>query len=271
MPQWDSKKFDERATEIAREFGAKHGSLHDLTVKTAKEHGLNEEQIRRLGRAVNVKTFEHKFAGLKGQPDRIVDFDPVDPEAAIQTLFHQAPVAEKQAAARYPDLDNQMRRVRGWGSTEKVASIDVQAEMRRSVPKDPPLASQINHWTKVAEELGVKIAGAEMRWDASMNTLLNHAKRLNWDRDEFEKDALALHGGDVLTELNAMRKSAKLEALRVNFEAAEKLASHLFGVETETTNLIKVAADARKTYQQASLARTIAREKVAELRKKALQ
>jgi hypothetical protein len=266
MPQWDSKKFEEGATKIAREFNSNGGDLHALTVKTAKEQGLNQEQIRRLGRAVNVKAFEQKFASLKGAKDRIVDFDPVDPESVISSLFSSSEASEKRAAAVYPDLVDQMKSERGWSPAyEKTASVDVLGELFGAVPKDPPIESQINHWRKVAEELRVKQAGAEIQWDGAMEELLGHSKRIYWKRDDFEKDAMALFGGDVLFELNALRTSSKLDPLPATYETAEKLASHLFGEETEDTRLIKKAADARQNYMKASKALEIAKTKVAAL------
>lgn len=271
MPQWDSKQFEQKASEIAKTASAGQSSLHDLTVKLAKEKGLNEEQIRRLGRAVNVKAFEEKFASMKGKQDRIVDFDPVNPEAVIQSLFSSAPGSEKRASAAFPELADEMRGDRGWAPMQtKTASVDVKNEMLRAVPKDPPIESQINHWQKVAEELGVKMAGAEMRWDSSMEQLREHSRRLHWSRDEFEKDALALYGDDVLFELNALRQSAKLPELALSKHAALKLAESLFGEETEDTKLVKVAADANKEYVRASRALLAARVKIAELRKSVL-
>lgn len=266
MPQWDSKKFEDKATSIAREFNGGRGDLHGLTVKAAQAEGLNEEQIRRLGRAVNVKAFEQKFASLKGASDRIVDFDPVDSEKVIGDLFAKSPASEKKAAAVYPDLSDELRPERGWSPEyEKTASVNILNEMYQAVPKDPPLESQITHWRKVAEELRVKRAGAEMRWDGAMETLAAHSKRIYWDRDEFEKDALALHGGDVLFELNALRKTAKLDPLPATYENAEKLAAHLFGQETEDTRLLKTAQEARAAYMKSENALKVAVEQVAAL------
>lgn len=271
MPQWDSKTFEEKATNIARAFNAGRGDLHDLTVKMAKDQGLNEEQIRRLGRAVNVKAFEQKFASLKGQADRIVEFDPVDPETVIKGLSAISPAAEKKASAAYPELPDQMRVERGWNASyEKTASVDVQREMLNAVPKDPPIETQINHWRKVAEDLRQKSAGAEMRWDAAMEELQAHSKRIYWDRDEFEKDAMALFGGDVLFELNALRKTAKLEPVEATYETATKLASHLFGEESEDTRLIKQAHEARVAYLKATKALALAEKKAEELLQKVL-
>lgn len=266
MAQWDSKKFEEKATDIAHAFGAGRSDLHDLTTKVAKSQGLNEEQIRRLGRAVNVKAFEQKFASLKGREDRIVDFEPVDAEAVIKSLFHESPVGEKRASAAYPDLSDQMRTDRGWGApAEKVAEVNVADEVRRALPKDPPIESQINHWRKVAEDLRVKVAGAELRWDGAMEVLQGHAKRLYWNRDEFEKDAMALHGGDVLFELNALRSDAGIEPLYVAYETATKLAEHLFADESEDTLLIKKASSARADYVRALAAAKVAEDRAADL------
>lgn len=272
MAQWDSKKFEDKATSIAREFNTGSGNLHSLTVKAAQAEGLNEEQIRRLGRAVNVKAFEQKFASLKGAKDRIVDFDPVDSEKVISDLGAASPAVEKKAAAAYHELPDQMRESRGWSAAyEKTASVDVVGEIYRAVPKDPPIESQINHWRKVAEELGVKKAGSEMRWDDAMEQLTAHSKRLYWDRDEFEKDALALHGGEILFELNALRKTAKMDPLPATFDEAEKLASHLFGQETEDTRLIKKAQEARALYMKSEKALKVAAEKIAALTGKLLK
>ena len=272
MGQWDSKQFDQKATDIAQAFHTGSGNLHDLTVKLSKDQGLNEEQIRRLGRAVNVKAFEQKFASLKGKADRIVEFDPVDPETVIDDLFQNATVAEKQASAAYPNLPDQMRSARGWADTTmKTASVDIDAEIQKSVPKDPPIESQINHWQKVTDELNVKVAGAEIRWDAAMETLLQHSKRLHWKREEFEKDAIALYGDEVLFEINALRGAVELPALEITKEDAVKLSSHLFGEETEDTKLIKMASEAHASYGTAIKAAAIAKAKVAELTKKVRQ
>lgn len=266
MPQWDSKKFEEKAAEIAHAFLAERGDLHRLTVKAAKDKGLNEEQVHRLSRAVNVKAFEQKFASLKGKSDRIVEFDPVDSEAVIGDLFNKAPIAQKTAAAAYPDLNDQLGEFRGWAPTQvKTASVDVRAEVLNSVPKDPPIESQINHWRKVAEELRVKRAGAEMRWDSAMAELESQSKRLYWDRDEFEKDALALHGSDVLFEINALRQTAKMAALDIPANVAQKLAARLFGEESDATKLIKQAAEARALYAKTETGLSAAEAKVAEL------
>jgi hypothetical protein len=272
MPQWDNKQFEQKAQTIAKTALAKGGDLHTLTIKEAKASGLNEEQIRRLGRAVNVKAFEEKFASLKGRPDRIVEFDPVDPENVISELFTTAPVAEKRASAAYPNLSDQMRDLRGWAPAEqtKVASINVRQEMDRLVPKEPPIEAQISHWTKVAEDLRTRRAGAEIRWDDSMATIKSHSQRLYWDRDEFEKDAVALYGDEVLFELNALRADARLPALELDASTATKLAAQLFGEETEDTKLLKKAAVARVEYAQFSQAEKAATAKLAELRKKVL-
>jgi hypothetical protein len=268
MPQWDSKQFEQKASEIAKTANAGQGSLHDLTVKLAKEKGLNEEQIRRLGRAVNVKAFEEKFASMKGKQDRIVDFEPVNSESVIQSLFSAASGSEKKASAAFPALADEMRSDRGWAPMQtKTASVDVKEEMLRAVPKAPPIEAQISHLQKVAEELGVKMAGAEIRWDDSMEQLREHSRRLHWNRDEFEKDALALYGDDVLFEINALRQSARLPEISLSKQAAAKLANSLFGEETEDTKLLKTAADANKEYVRASRALVAAKIKIAELRK----
>ena len=269
MPQWDNKKFEAEATELATKFLGGKESLRDLNVKFAKANNLNEEQIRRLSRAVNIKTFEQKFASLKDKKDRVVDFEVLDPELVIEDLFKTSTLAEKKAEAAYPDLPNQLRSERGWTAT-KTASVDVEKEMANALPKDPPIESQLNHWQKVSEHLSVKVAAAELHWETAMGTLQQHSKRLYWNRDEFEKDAIALYGEDALFELNVLRNSAKLPALTVSNSDAQKLAEHLLGEETEDTKLLKTAFEARKSFLKTKQASNAAKTELANLRKKVL-
>lgn len=272
MPKWDNKVVEEKATEIAKLFMEKQGSLHDLVVKESKKANLNEEMIRRLSRASNVKTFGEKFAERKKEADRMVDFELVDPEKVISELATKTPLAEKKAAAFYPKLADELASHRNWPTEAitKTASVDLAVEMKNAVPKPPSLEKQISTLTKEAQDLGVKLAGAELRWDASMEALLQHSKRLHWDRDGFEKNAFALFGAEAVVEVNELRKNAKLPPLDVSATTATKLAEHLFGEETEDSKLLDVAITARKDYASVKTAHVKTTTKLAELKAQVL-
>jgi hypothetical protein len=269
MPKWDSKKFEEKAAAIATAASKDADKLHAYTVKAAREEKLNEEQIRRLSRAVNVQAFNQKFASKKSDKDRYVEFTPVSDDSVIDELFRKAPEAEKTASAIYPELPNQMREVRGWGgSNVKVASAPVTDRMADLVQAPPALDKQLNHWVKVSEDLAVKAAGAELAWDSAMNTVKDHSRRIGWNHESFEKDAMALHGSHVLFELNALRTETKREPLGVTKDAADKLNDILFGEDNEDIRLLKSAADARIKFLLVKNAQEKARKEIESLKKR---
>lgn len=210
MATWENSDFDREASAIARAFWAGHeqngAPLSEIATKTARDNGLNPEQIRRLCRYANTKAFEQKHAALKGAEDRTPNFELADPESVISNL-HAGVVSEhtKQAAAEYPDLPNEYRPApRAMDAErEKVAALTSVIDEHLPNRKSPLVA--LRRAEKSAEALQMERHALNFAWDEELSKIAAQTKFLHWDHDAFEKNAVALHGANVLPELNAVR------------------------------------------------------------------
>lgn len=261
MPAWDNDDFDREASTLARTFWAGHdqngSALNELATKVARDHNLNPEQIRRLCRNANTKAFEQKFAALKGEPDRTPVFDLADAEAVIsqmhQDVMH-AHAKQAEALAEYPDLGNEYAPLPDpvVFARAKVASLqsEIDDQLR---PRRSPIV-ELRRCEKTAENLRIERGVLDLAWCEAVDGVAKLASYLGWDHDAFEKNAIALFGGDVLPELNAVRHRRKMAALGgdVDPEALHaKLASlqqQWIGIEDEPSALLKTAMAAREKY-----------------------
>jgi hypothetical protein len=278
MAQWDSTDFDREATAIARAFWAgreQNGApLNELATKTARDNGLNPEQIRRLCRSANTKAFEQKHAALKGEDDRTPNFELSDPEAVISSL-HQAVTAAhtKQAAAEYPDLPNEYAPPvdASLFAREKVAALEGEINGYLS-PRRSPLV-ELRRAEKLAADLAVERHALNFAWDDALDGIAAQSRFQNWNHDDFEKNAVALFGADVLPELNAVRHRCRLSALGNGADEAEvsaKLASlqHTWvGVPDALTARLKIALDVRTTFKALVAQQEAVAAKIAGLKK----
>lgn len=278
MAHWDKAALEAEAAKIASAYRAgvqqNGSSINDLAAKFAREQNLTEQQIERLVRATNVAMFDQEYGALKqaGAPDRIVEFETGDPEVVIRELYKQAtPVTAKVASsARYPDLTDQLAFYRGRPTLplQKVASAQENlSAIERILGKEPPVERQLMRLQKVAEELAVKIKHTELLWNTTMQTLGSNQRQLYFNRNAFEKNALALHGEDVLPELNMLRAERKLPALNIPEGKFAELQDRLVGETTPDTNLLKLAAKAREDYQLFLAGREAVQKQIGELRK----
>jgi hypothetical protein len=274
MAHWDNRELDAAASRIVKEYidGDGAGDMKSMAVKVARESGLNAEQIRRLCRAANVKAFEQKFAQLAGQPDRYAEYDPINDDSVIHELYKgAADRVEKKASISYPKLQDEMSSLRPNyvplpPEREKTAS-ELMHAIEQSIGRDPHPFTQITRSEKVATELRVRTKSAERRWNETMNDLVNITRRIYWNHDEFEKNSVALHGSHVLPELNAIRSERRMPLIDASHEKVASMQEHLIGEDSEAVQLLKMAADARVDYLQASEALKQTEARLSSLRK----
>jgi hypothetical protein len=279
MALWDNKKYDEEATKIAKAFVAgekqKGASLTALVEKTARDNGLNPEQIRRLVRVSNIRSWEEKFEGMKTAeaPDRNVEFSLGDENAVIRTLHGEAAAmvsmaiktGEDVAICDFPDLTDEMADVRQPvpkdSGTYKKGSIE---------PVDAPRHYDVDalKLEKLAEDIDVKIATARFEWKDAMQGLLDESRKISWTPEtaaEFEKSAIALHGVSIVPEINALRKMRGETTLALTNEKAAALRNRIYAQATIATELVKAASVARHDHALLESAKVKATAKLAEL------
>lgn len=257
MSNWAKNDFVQEANKIGAAFvaGESNGgaSINDLLVKSAREHNLLPEQIRRLTRKTNETVFNLKHKA-KTAGDRYVEFDVGDDAKVISALM-PTKVASINPEA-YPDLPDELETRRPGYVTEKVAeeSIEKIASDIVDILGGPENAATKHlHWEKVAEVLTSEKEGAEIRWNEAMTSLAHATKRASWNHDKFEKNAVGLYGTHAIPELNALRERVGISS-RLPTDCEAKVASfrdHHVPEESEATRLLGRAINARETYVRA--------------------
>lgn len=209
-----------------------------LVEKSARDKGLNAEQIRRLGRATNVALFGVKYAAAAGQTDRRVEFPPVDPETVIAKL--QAPEPEgpvKLAAEMYPSFPTAP-------GQEKVAEAVTEA------PYVSPRVAWVerdNLW-RICRDLPNEVGALQEKWASTLKPLIATCRGAYHDHLEFEKTAVAVLGEDVVEELNWLRDALKMPRLTAEREKFAEAREYLVGVPNASTEKLKVAMETREAY-----------------------
>lgn len=256
MATWTNALFDAKATELASAFEAGQGQngadLNELVTKVARDESLNEEQVRRLCRAVNVHAFETKFAAIQGG-DKNVAFPVADEVVVIGRLFSDAATKTASLTADYPDLPDEMARLREdpvVTAAIKTAAYEEDARRAASyIAREVPLDVRYHRAGREVHELKIKLGSLEQRWTDAVDRVSFHLRPLNRDIDGFCKNALAVLGGDSLPELNVALKRAAQEEIELPQEKVAELVERIpDGKPNAMTKLLKTATDARLEY-----------------------
>jgi hypothetical protein len=264
MNPWSKSDFTKEAKRIAEAFIAGDGrngaTMTDLLEKSARDNALLPEQICRLTRMANTLTFNEKSAAMAaaGEPDRHVEFLRGDEDAVISRL---SPTREatKIASELYPDLPDVFAAARGEVlPSEPALTVEKVAEqIRNEIGRESPV-KLLAHWEKVAEELTSRKLGMSLRWEDSMGVLVEYVKTSGIDSDEFEDNALALHGHNIVPELQQLRRTFKLAEREFSLSKIAHTVEHVEGRVSIGTSAVKTAADARVAYLQHTNALEIA-------------
>ena len=244
---WDNQRFDSMAETLSKG----EDKIVESITKLAKEEGFSSEQIRRLGRLTNVKLFNKKHAEMANQDNRIVDFKLVDPEQIINSLK----LEEKQAktasiAASYPDLTNEYEVPPAFIPMDKIANE--VASIERSLGPTINPETKIANLERLLKDTSIEINIADLHWKTAMENVRDHCKNIYFDFNEFEKNALACFGAEIVPELNAIRKELKKEMITASNEKLAELSNNLIFDETKETKILKIALDNRKAYVKLS-------------------
>ena len=92
MAVWSEDEFISRAKTLAKAHVGSKTPLNDLVEKVAREAELSPDAIRTLGRLTNVAVFQEMFQQktAAAEPDRMIEFEPGDPEVVIaRDLLYQ--------------------------------------------------------------------------------------------------------------------------------------------------------------------------------------
>lgn len=263
---WSSDEYTLRAESVANAFCAGQGvggnDLSTLVEKVARDNALNPEQIRRLGRAANTAVFARKYASKRGEPDRRIDFEPVDPEMVIDRLqANSSPTPTK--VAHYPDLPDPRAKTR-----EKTAAEVIDPYLK----PPPPAVPRWRHLLKLSQDLPIELKQLDIRWQSNLRELAEDCRADKHDHVDFEKNAVAVLGHEIVPELNGVRDLLGLVPMVADQEKlAEAQESLLVGVPNRATRLLRQALDARLDYAQKLATLAVVEQDLPVARKEALR
>ena len=257
MATWDNSQYDQNATDIAKTFCAGQGqngsNLTDLVEKVARDNSLNGEQIRRLSRTANVKTFGAKFDEMKtaGAEDRNVEFQLADENEVLRRLAGTAEAAVKVAYAapqadKFPDLSDDYHDVRRPVPELQKTAEELHVAMPRSSPEVEIMKLQRLH-----EEADMRAKQASTTWHYSLESVMELARKSTWSADktaDLEKTAVALYGVNAVPEINVLRLSRKADKLELTQEKVAAIQDRIVVKETDAVKFVKRAMDARQAW-----------------------
>lgn len=259
MSVWTEDQFASRAKDLAKAHVGTKTPINDLVEKVAREAELTPDAIRTLGRFTNVAVFQEMFSqkAASAEPDRMVEFEPGDPETVIQRVVKSAaiqsaaqPTSEKTAI----ELPDMMQSVRFPGD-ETAKEASAPDELPRSAPRN----LEQMRLRKMAQELEVTAVQTAQRWESGMAKLAAIFKRAPGygpSFHDFEKDAMAEWGGSVRAELEALRQDLRLPPKGVLSDKEASFFDTHVVVESEPLRILRQVVSDRENYEIIKLART---------------
>lgn len=253
MGVWTEDEFVTRAKTLAKAYVGTKTPLNDLVEKVAREAELTPDSIRTLGRLTNVAVFQEVFQqkAAASDPDRMVEFEPGDPEVVIQRVVKSAAVqaaAAEEKVAGLRELPDMMRELRTpYEVSEKVASEEA-APVERSAPRQ----LEIMRLRKMADELDVTAKMTSDRWETGVSKLaavFRKAPGYGPSYQEFEKAALAELGASAVPELNTVREELRLPPLTISAEKIASYADHHASADTAELRACGELIRTREQYQ----------------------
>lgn len=235
----------ERLTDQVVDAYFKGTPLNDGILKVATELGLGPHQVKQLVWATNTKT--HLTLFEKKAEDKNVEFPVADADYVMRRLLsppeaQPLPVAKTASAVT---LD--------FFSEVEAPVIKVAQEIETSL-EDRPVSAKTAQARKDKMLRTMRKAASELEQNIYMERegYADAIHKLAWElrksggRDDFEKDAFALYGDEVLDTLNDVRAVYKHEVT-----SAEKLASAVDRLVDDKTAQFKLLKTAREHFKEA--------------------
>lgn len=260
MGKLDASQVTTLGAEIAQEHLRDKGSINDLLHKMATERGWNPEQIRRVGRKANVSVFEKKFAAMSKDPDRIVAFDMGDPDEVIRRIQDASTTKVAAYVSHFPELPDQIAALRQSDEYEIMPEQpSVKVAMENAVENTQTL-EVADHYRSAHEKLHERCGVLENRWVKQLHKVASMTRVLGWNHEQFEDNAVACFGAEVLDELEGVRQVLDLPPVEFDKTAAEHALENTLGHDTPETEVLKVAMELRSEIIKTRKARDLARE-----------
>lgn len=251
--------YENLAKEAVAKMVNNNVPLSSSLVKIADSMGLNPDQIRALVQVANTLAHLDLF-DRKTDGDKVVSFSPADPDVVIREVVTNGDNASKpcsSASDKIPDFFGPIPAIStaepaGTDSTDSSALADVGNKVITDMLRDPePRRQQIMiiKIRKVAEELKQQKLAARIRYEEERDKLAaEFASLYGPSFQEFEKDAVDVHGADAIPLLSELRRMLRLPQIKV---AVYEKTARLVDSDTPTMrsfSRMKSLAEEEKAY-----------------------
>lgn len=253
------KKF---ANDIAREYVTNRTPIENHILNFCQENKLNPEQIRNLVQLIN--TLIHLFLFENKTDDKIIEFDPLDPDAILRKIFQELPPAvedndsETISVDLFDDLSPLLKSIRnrlGGNTTQKTIDLSdifgpgfmtVKEENTPTTKQRQVLLMKIQ---KTAEELKMQYLTAGAQYCEFLDYMATKFAALYGpDIDEFAKEAYAHRGARALSILQDI-----YHCLKKPFPKFEKTAAVIDSTKEEM-RILDSMIQLEDTYRTTKLA-----------------
>jgi hypothetical protein len=214
--------YEKLARQVVTEFVENSVPLTDSLVKVSDSMGLNPDQIKSLVSVANTLTHLDLFDRKDGD-DKVVEFEPADPKAVLSRVYNGEKLdAVKQELA--PDACDM------FGEFPDMLAEKEEAPAEEAPPEEEAISPRRQQITiikirKVAEELKQRKLAAALNYEEEINKLAaDFASLYGPNFDNFEKDAIDVHGGDAIPILADLRKLLRKPDIKLAvFEKSARL------------------------------------------------
>lgn len=204
--------------------------LNQSLVKISDSMGLNPDQIKALVQVANTLAHLDLF-DRKTDGDKIVNFTPADPNEVLKDVVTSPDGCEACGSSVSSMVDKIKDFFGDFSSDPAPTASDALANVGTSLnpPTNDPSGRRaqitIIKIRKVAEELKQQKLAAMHQYNEERDKLASEFARLYGPNfEEFEKDAIDVHGADAVPILCELRYALRLPGIKVAvFEKTARL------------------------------------------------
>ena len=214
--------------------------LNRSLVKIADSMGLNPDQIKALVQVANTLAHLDLF-DRKSDGDKIVNFTPADPDQVLRDVVTSDGDSCCSSSGSSGSADKLQDFFGDFSSdpapTDSSALANVGQVLNEATNDPTPRRHQIMiiKIRKVAEELKQKKLAALHQYGVERDKLASEFAKLYGPKfEEFEKDAIDVHGADIVPILSELRHELRMPRIKVAvFEKTARL------VDSDTAEMQK--------------------------------
>jgi len=209
----NKEDYEKLARDIVGRFVNDRVPLAASLAKTAEDMGLNPDQIRALVQVANTLAHLDLF-DRKADGDKVVAFEPADPKDVLERVYQSEDSGCSSCnSGSLSDFFGDLPKPSAFKDVGAPAAPSADSAAGSSPRHQQIMIIKIR---KVAEELRHRKQAAALEYEETLSKLASEFAKLYGPRyEEFEKDAVDVHGADSIPVLSDLRKCLRLPQIKL--------------------------------------------------------